>query len=307
MTSRTRSAPRHAGLDAAGVRRIARHRIEKAIAFLEVARPSDRTIHEARKELKKARAMLRLLRDSLPEATYRRENAALRNAARPLGALRDANALLAALDAMSARRGLRASRPGLAGLRRVLRQERDVARRRLQRARTLATERAALRRCAERSMRWDARAGGWKPLGKALERTYRQGREAMKAALSDATVENLHEWRKQAKYLWQELKILRPLWPRLIADLAAETHRLTRYLGEAHDLAALAGKARENRRAFADARAPDALLAAIDRRRARLRGRAFALGGRIYEEKPKAFAARFGEYWLAWKKAGSRT
>jgi hypothetical protein len=217
--------------------------------------------------------------------------------------LRDANALLTALDAIGAREGPGIKRPGLAGLRRLLRQERDAARRRLRGSGELASVQAALERCADRSSRWGADARGWKPLVKGLERTYRQGRKAMEAAQSEASVENLHEWRKQSKYLWQEMKILRPLWPRLIGGLAAEAHRLTRSLGESHDLAALAGKARANRRAFADARTLDALLATIDRRRSRLRERAFVLGARIYEEKPKAFAKRIGEYRATWKNA----
>jgi CHAD domain-containing protein len=43
---------------------------------------SGEAVHSARKELKKARATLRLLRDALSDAVYKRENAALRDAAR---------------------------------------------------------------------------------------------------------------------------------------------------------------------------------------------------------------------------------
>jgi hypothetical protein len=47
----------------------------------------------------------------------------------------------------------------------------------------------------------------------------------------------------------------------------------------------------------------DALLALIDRRRKQLRDRAWLLGARLYEPKPRRLHARFGKYWKLWVKA----
>jgi len=49
-----------------------------------------------------------------------------------------------------------------------------------------------------------------------------------------------------------------------------------------------------------------ALLALIDRCRTRLQEKAFLLGTRIYAEKPRDFAGRFGHYWKGWTKAAVR-
>ena len=61
---------------AAGVRRIAYGRIDDA---LEHARDRDSdpvgSVHEVRKDLKKLRSLLRLLRPNIPKKLYRRENA----------------------------------------------------------------------------------------------------------------------------------------------------------------------------------------------------------------------------------------
>src|ERR1700728_4201356 len=75
----------------------------KAERALAPSRPSDVAVHRARKEIKKSRAALRLLRAALPEATYRREDAALRGAARTLNAARDARVLVRTLESLCRR------------------------------------------------------------------------------------------------------------------------------------------------------------------------------------------------------------
>ncbi|HEY5866819.1 MAG TPA: CHAD domain-containing protein [Candidatus Tectomicrobia bacterium] len=61
------------------------HHIDQARKALQGPQPlSDTAVHEARKQLKKARADLRLLRKALGPQTYAYENRALRDTARPL-------------------------------------------------------------------------------------------------------------------------------------------------------------------------------------------------------------------------------
>src|SRR5262245_17852129 len=73
--------------------RIVRKELEAAVGELRPARPTQEGIHEARKSVKKVRAVLRLLRRDLG-SRYRRENARLRTAAHALSALRDADVTL---------------------------------------------------------------------------------------------------------------------------------------------------------------------------------------------------------------------
>ncbi len=74
------------------------HHIATALAALRAHKASDERIHQARKQLKRARANLRLLRDAIGKRAYARENAALRDAARPLSGVRDAMVLIQTLD-----------------------------------------------------------------------------------------------------------------------------------------------------------------------------------------------------------------
>ena len=76
-----------------------------------------------------------------------------------------------------------------------------------------------------------------------------------------------------------------------------QAHKLADYLGDEHDLTVLRETALARHDCFSDEQTLPALLALIDRCQDALREKAIYLGLRLYEEKPKAFAARFGQYW----------
>ena len=63
-------------------------------------------MHEARKDMKKLRALLRLARGELGEEIFGRENACFRDAARELAGTRDADVMLETLDALDLPAGL---------------------------------------------------------------------------------------------------------------------------------------------------------------------------------------------------------
>src|ERR1700744_5159398 len=97
-----------------GARRIVPLRIKSSLKTLRAGGPDERSVHAARKELKKARATLRLVRDALGTSSYKKENAALRDAARPLGEIRDAQVLRDALKSLIGHYGASASKLRLA-------------------------------------------------------------------------------------------------------------------------------------------------------------------------------------------------
>src|SRR5438874_2508898 len=75
-----------------GVRRLAAARLEQALEQLGASR-SD-AAHQVRKAIKQVRALLRLVRSELGEARFEREDHKLRELARPLSRVRDAEALV---------------------------------------------------------------------------------------------------------------------------------------------------------------------------------------------------------------------
>jgi len=80
---------------------VARSQVKRGAKTLDPSwPPRDAAVHDARKRLKKARAALRLARPVLGERRFARDNERLRDAGRPLGAVRDAAMLIALWNRM---------------------------------------------------------------------------------------------------------------------------------------------------------------------------------------------------------------
>jgi hypothetical protein len=264
-----------------------RSEIERAVALLEKRRLSDESVHGVRQALKRARAALRLLHDAVPEAAYARENAALRDAARPLASARDACVMLALVDEMIAARKMRPYRPVLVRLRAKLREAHARCMSAARADRALRSMRNRLEQSLERTAHWrlprDARSvylGG-------LRRIYERGQRELETARARGSASALHEWRKQVKYLGVAMDLLSGGKPR-----AAKPHRLAveaaRQLGDDHDLAALAAALRRMR-ADAD------LIAKLEQRRRKLQKRALRRGRRLFDPAPARFARSWGK------------
>ena len=165
------------------VREAALRHAANAARALGSSRPTDVDVHDARKEIKKSRAALRLLRGAMAETTFRREDAALRGAARALNAARDARVLLRTLDSLRRRRVALAKDKAAAALAAVLRRRQAQARHQLQRLpELLAGARGTLQQVQQRARHWRVGQHGWSALGPAFRRIYRAGRRAGHAA-----------------------------------------------------------------------------------------------------------------------------
>lgn len=283
----------------AGAQRILGHQVADALQSLSRQHLTDVAVHEARKQLSKARATLRLVRSALDQQEYEHCNVVLRDAARTLSTSRDASVLPEALDKVLNRYGTAGRALRITALRRRLLAERARARQQLSlaRARRIVTTLRALQR---RIDAWRLRDSDWSVIGHGLSRIYRKGRKALATAQSRST-QDLHEWRKQVKYLRHQLRALEPVWPGVVAELADQTHKLTDYLGDDHDLAALEQRILRDDSAIPDDATRGALLALLARCRAQLQDKALILGARVYEERPRELRRRLGEYWKTWR------
>jgi len=162
---------------------------------------------------------------------------------------------------------------------------------------------------ASARVRWSRNSGwarqspvghhGWSVLGPGLKRVYRKGRESLGRAQNESSVENLHELRKQAKYLWNDLKILKPAAPRPLGGRIATLDRLGDALGDDHDRAVLRDYLGRHCGQVSEQSAR-AVFSRIDRQRRALQRRALAIATRVYDDKPKAFAGLMHGYWRAW-------
>jgi CHAD domain len=310
-----------------GLRRIALAQLDLAIEAIEghdgVSSPQ-RRVHEARKALKRLRALLRLVRDELGEQSYARESAVVREAGKRLAQARDAQVLLETLDGLIERRPKTlGGRRGVQRLRARLRIEFDGA------AELALTESARRSEALDELRAMRVRVGAWQladadgieAIEPALARLYGQGRGRMRRATraSDVRGRKLHEWRKRVKDLRYAAEMLQRHEPQgaeradgkrgrsarkrakanaaFIGEIAKRADDVGELLGQEHDLAVLAERVREEAKATRASGAPGpgtrrALLKSIARRRKRLRKRALRDGRPLYSDKPKRFVRR---------------
>lgn len=245
---------------------------------------SDAALHEVRKHLKAARAALRLLRDAVGKPAYARENAAIRKVAARLSPLRDAKVLLDTVRALQ-RTDDRELRELLAAEQRALRAEHRTLRAQLSGRALRRSLAAQLQQAAERTGRWRMPRDGWRVSREGVRRIYRSGRRAAAAAASEPTDRNLHEARKQAKYLELALQML---FPAQRLQVAARAHFIAEKLGLDHDLAVLQKRIAGASRAGAGGSA----LKVLRRRRSALQRRALQRAAGLYRRKPRAFVQR---------------
>jgi CHAD domain-containing protein len=284
-----------------GIRRIAAGRAEHALE--QLAKGGEKTVHEARKDLKKMRSLLRLVRADLGKRTYRAENRRYRDAGRRLSAARDAEVKLETLSALQERFAAQIDDEMIKAFREVLEREHSAQANAVGSDGGLSEESAtAIAAGKWRIADWRLRAKGWGLVGPGVRRTYRRGRNEMKRVADGGNAADVHEWRKRTKDLWYQLRILRDAWPAVLAPTADEVHELSDLLGDHHDLQVLGDDVRERAGLFIGKDEAKQLAKLAQRRQKELLGQALEIGERVYAEKPKRFEKRLRRYWRAWRR-----
>jgi CHAD domain-containing protein len=285
-----------------GVRRIALGRLDHALEELrgKAGSDSEEAVHEARKDMKKLRALLRLVRGELGEDAYQRENDAFRDVGRLMSDVRDADVLVATLDALRERHPDAISDEAGAGLRQALAKTDEGAE---ERSVVAAQAVQRLEGAWDRVVDWPLGRDGFEALADGLQTTYRRGRKAYEQARSEPNAESLHEWRKRSKDLWYHHTLLANSWPQIAPELGEQAHVLSDHLGDDHDLTVLETWVKEHTAEAGGLYSVQTTSEAIDARRTELQAQAFELGGRLYAERPGAFRRRFEGWWRAWREA----
>ena len=285
------------------LRRIAREQIDRLLG--ELAEPSlfpyDRAL-QVRRRCKRMRALLRLFRGSLG-ATFAEEDRWYRDAARSLAPFRDADALLETLTGLLRLDPHLAQAPDVAEFLLRLAHEREAlaeAEGLSERLDALAGELAGAR---DRVAGWKVRKRGYDAVGPGLERTARRGRRALARALAEGGPEARPAWRRQAKYHWLHVRLLRGVWPETLLPYHTSVQELIDLLGAEHNLVLLLGRLEAPEETVLGAESRQALQALAREQQGALLARAVPLGRRIHAERPAALGRRLGAYWDLWRSA----
>jgi len=220
-------------------RRIGLEQIQRARQQL-VAKVAPATeVHEARKCIKRVRALLRLGRAGLGERVFRAENASFRSIAAMLAGARDDHVLLETVVKLESESG-DDTRPALARLKAAIVGERAETAK--HDAADIANAADGLEKAARRFRRLSIEPDDFSTLATGLTRSYRRGIEWLEVAYADNGDEAFHEWRKCVQAHWRHMALLSRAWPALIEARIQAARELSQILGDDHDLSILKAK-----------------------------------------------------------------
>ncbi len=267
--------------------------------------PAATAVHDARRGLKRLRALLRLARAGLGEETFARENTAARDAGRELSAVRDAQVLVSAFGALQDALAGRVAPETPAFVDARLRAGVDAAvealRSQDQAPRAIALLTAARERLD--TWPWHGVEDDWSTLGAGLRKTYRAARRAMRRAAGSGEESDFHEWRKQIKHLAEHVALLRLLHPKAAARTTATLGKLADTLGDEHDLTVLAATLAGSHDGEIPTVDLHVVAEAIEERRGILRKKALRRGRRFFDEGAGEFARCWRKRWQRWRGA----
>ena len=276
-----------------GLLRIVHEEVENAIRQFSNPKDLDEAVHEARKSIKRIRAVLRMLRPALG-GVYQSANSDLRKIGQQLSALRDSQALLEIFDDLDA--------SAFTTAREHLKRRRQEEAAHFDAEATLPALVDALREVARQASGWAIDQAGLSLLSRGLARTVRRGRKAFRKAYEDPRPERFHEWRKRAKDFRYQLELLQKAWPEVLEGYASSARELESMLGDDHNLAVLHDAVIHNPDRFGTEEEQHELLAHIGAKAKELRADAATLGQRIYGETPRQWRKRLEHCWSAWHK-----
>jgi CHAD domain-containing protein len=304
-----------------GVRRIAAEQLANAAARLQGDSDPASGIHEARKSLKRTRALLRLVRPGLGEQQYRKSNDRLRDIARMLSAARDRDVVRAHLarmiqaessDAKSKPSGAKA-KPLIAKAARRLSaaleqppdsispdngaQTREPTRNTAAALVEIEAVRGALAELDLHPTSFEAVVAG-------LAKSHRSGCKALARALSNPDEEEpLHDLRKAAQAYWRQMILIQQSWPESCLARAAAAKEVADLLGQDHDIALLESVLAGPEAQGLTAAERGALTRYCAARHAELRSAALPKAQRLFSERSERLGERIRYLWEVSRKA----
>ena len=287
-----------------GIRRICCEQIEGALAASTTEQKGEGSpVHETRKHLKKARAALHLVLGEVGPDLFQRENRRLRNVARLISEIRDAEVRLQTVKELR-----EFSRPGRT---QSLQETEELLAFELDSFLAAFSDwqweaKTKLVRARDRIAEWPVAALDCQQVRYTVQRSYKRARNGLKRATRKPTMKNFHSLRKRGKELWYQLRILRPLNPAILKEMADDLKKIDEHLGHSHDLAFLAERLSTiaNR---GGKRGQRILSGLIDARQKELQRTAIALGEKFYAQRAKQFGGRISEYFAEWDAARFRS
>jgi CHAD domain len=283
---------------AVGASRIGLEQIDIAQARLASRDDLATAIHDARRCLKRLRALMRLIRPALPESTYRRETGRIGATGKLLSHARDQHVMQQSLAKLETRfdalpRSVRAK------LTKLMANGEDASRS----ARAGAQERRQALKDLELARKFFAgmerRPIDFEHVAAGVERSYRRARRAFRDAYEHPTDEAFHDWRKTVQQHWRHMQLISHAWPEVLRGRAGEAKELSRLLGDDHDMHVLLAFAADRGRSVLAGDELEMLTTICRSVQDELRTQAKPRGARLFAEPASSLRERVVRYWSA--------
>lgn len=261
-----------------------------AIKHLHAQTNLNESIHQARLCFKRIRSLLRLARNGLGDKNYSAMNVFYRDQARQLSQARDLTAIIEGIGPLIMNRRSNDTRSLLISVQRQWMLERKM---KIHSEELLLAKRNVISRLQHVQMTANPVStplshGGNTEFLEGLTAIYRRGKQLYQTCRSTHDDTDLHEWRKQVKYIWYQLVMLQPLWPGLIRAWSKEWQALSVLLGDHHDLVLIGRALSENLNQPQKHKERANIKKSIGRYKQKLLMQSLILGKKLYAEKDNA-------------------
>jgi CHAD domain-containing protein len=288
------------------VRRIVLRQLELAISELHsVGDPqSDEAVHDARRRVKKIRAIIRLVGPVL-NGSGRSVDRDLSKVSRLLAPVADGQGVVETLEELAHRYAkalpkvtLEAARLGV--IRNSARADHEAATRGI-----VEIAASTLRHERKRIKQWRIGARGFKAIAPGLEDSYRRARRMMIHAWSKPPPSRFHSWRRCVKDHWFHVRLVEGRCGHHLLTHQRRIEALDGILGEYHNVILLRDVLTKDTALTREEIAR--CLRVVARYQRVLRRHAETLGVRVFTERPRRFVRRVRHLWRAAALRSQRT
>lgn len=281
-----------------GLRRLAKKALRSArTALRDVDPPTEEAVHAARKSVKRARAIFRLVEEDdgrgLAGAAKR-----LRRVNRRLSCVRDADAMIETLAALKQRHPELFSEHVYARLRRDFTDRKEAIVREAQRDGSWTEAADDLRVLQKAAGKWRPRHRGFGALEPGIQAAVRRARKAMMRAKKSGQAADFHEWRKAAKSLWYLLRLIGGGTAAVGRDIRA-LRAIQKWLGDDHNLVVLCAELSKDPTVCRNPLDTQRLRCAVDALQRALRRKSIDRVRALFAGSPRAYARRVERAWRA--------
>jgi CHAD domain-containing protein len=259
------------------------------------------SVHELRKNIKKIRAILRLIRHEIGNEKYHKLNIQYRNLAAEIAILRDDTSQVELLDSMKERvQNHSISRTIAKAMNQVKRKRKNNFASFYKEKRHKKVYDHILF-CKEEVHKLEISGNPDLFILKSLKRIHSRARSAMEVSGFMKSDETYHYWRKQVKYLMYQMTILGIAWPAYFKAYTYELNKLSNLLGKLHDLNLFNEHIHDEKLIVLKPAQKRVMLKYIYRKRADLKKKIAKTGVKLFSESSEAFCMRLYDFWISYQ------